>query len=134
MPIEIPDGKYRGQRRGWRDTSTEHIEKGSHLYSSIIFFKPNHHFRIPIQYVAESRLPEPSESEISPINTESPGNTEELPWCNICNEDADFRCHGCGGELFCTLCYKECHDDDEEYRAHVKEKYSAPPKLKENHF
>lgn len=58
---------------------------------------------------------------------------EELPWCNICDEDAVYRCLGCDGELFCAQCYRECHDDD-EYRAHVKEKYSVPPKFKENHF
>ncbi|XP_016996208.2 abscission/NoCut checkpoint regulator [Drosophila takahashii] len=87
------------------------------------------------KYVEESRLPEVSQNEISPINSEVPSTgTEELPWCNICNEDAVLRCHGCGGELFCNQCYKECHDDDEEYRAHAKEKYSAPPKIEENHF
>ncbi|KAH8354703.1 hypothetical protein KR084_002890, partial [Drosophila pseudotakahashii] len=87
------------------------------------------------KYVEESRLPTVSQNEISPINSEVPSTgTEELPWCNICNEDAVLRCHGCGGELFCTQCYKECHDDDEEYRAHVKEKYTAPPKIEENHF
>lgn len=66
-------------------------------------------------------LPKPSEE------------TEELPWCTICNEDAIVRCKGCDGELFCRTCFKEIHDD-EEYRNHSTEAYSAPPKFKENHF
>lgn len=66
-------------------------------------------------------LPKPSEA------------TEELPWCTICNEDALIRCKGCDGELFCKTCFKEVHDD-EEYKNHSTESYSAPPKFKENHF
>ncbi|KAH8386447.1 hypothetical protein KR093_000612 [Drosophila rubida] len=90
------------------------------------------------KYVAESRLPEAANSLDAELGTTPipvpKADTEELPWCNICNEDAVFRCHGCDGELFCAQCYRECHDDDEEYRAHVKEKYTVPPKFKENHF
>ncbi|XP_065092109.1 abscission/NoCut checkpoint regulator [Ochlerotatus camptorhynchus] len=47
-----------------------------------------------------------------------PSETEELPWCTICNEDAIIRCVSCGGDLFCRGCFKECHDDDEDYRKH----------------
>ncbi|XP_033150167.1 abscission/NoCut checkpoint regulator [Drosophila busckii] len=83
------------------------------------------------KYVAESRLPDPLEDELGDTGYI---NQEELPWCNICNEDAVIRCHGCDGELFCSQCYRECHDDDDEYRVHAKEKYTAPPKFKENHF
>ncbi|KAI8035581.1 hypothetical protein M5D96_011630 [Drosophila gunungcola] len=86
-------------------------------------------------YVDESNLSAVPQNETSetPIEVPSTG-TEELPWCNICNEDADFRCQGCGGDLFCTQCFKECHDDDEDYRAHIKEQYRAPANFKENHF
>ncbi|XP_023294302.2 abscission/NoCut checkpoint regulator [Lucilia cuprina] len=91
------------------------------------------------KYLAEARLPEAPnnlETELAAGIPPPPTgvDTEELPWCNICNEDAVFRCKGCDGELFCAQCYRECHDDDEEYRAHVKEPYSAPPKFKEDHF
>ncbi|KAH8400186.1 hypothetical protein KR215_008513 [Drosophila sulfurigaster] len=90
------------------------------------------------KYVAESQLPEaanPLDVELGTTPIAVPkAETEELPWCNICNEDAVFRCRGCDGELFCAQCYRECHDDDEEYRVHVKEKYTVPPKFKENHF
>ncbi|XP_053949779.1 abscission/NoCut checkpoint regulator [Anastrepha ludens] len=94
------------------------------------------------KYLAESRLPAPppdlevelASSVPAPPAGTRPGDLEELPWCNICNEDAVYRCKGCDGELFCAQCYRECHDDDEEYRAHEKLSYSAPPKFKENHF
>ncbi|XP_014087765.1 abscission/NoCut checkpoint regulator [Bactrocera oleae] len=91
------------------------------------------------KYLAESRLPTELETELTagvpppPAGTR-PTDLEELPWCNICNEDAVFRCKGCDGELFCAQCYRECHADDEEYRAHEKVPYSTPPKFKENHF
>lgn len=34
---------------------------------------------------------------------------EELPWCTICNEDADLRYDG---DLFCKACYKEIKEDE----------------------
>ncbi|XP_017110913.1 abscission/NoCut checkpoint regulator [Drosophila elegans] len=87
------------------------------------------------KYVDESNLSAVPQNEASETAIEVPSTgTEELPWCNICNEDADFRCQGCGGDLFCTQCFKECHDDDEDYRAHIKEQYRAPANFKENHF
>ncbi|XP_036319430.1 abscission/NoCut checkpoint regulator [Rhagoletis pomonella] len=94
------------------------------------------------KYLTDARLPAPPtdlETELAasvppPPDGTRPSDFEELPWCNICNEDAAYRCKGCDGELFCTQCFRECHDDDEEYRAHEKMAYSAPPKFKENHF
>lgn len=34
---------------------------------------------------------------------------EELPWCTICNEDAELRYQG---DLFCKQCYKEIREDE----------------------
>lgn len=34
---------------------------------------------------------------------------EELPWCTICNEDANLRYEG---DLFCKACYKEIKEDE----------------------
>ncbi|XP_055585307.1 abscission/NoCut checkpoint regulator, partial [Uranotaenia lowii] len=50
---------------------------------------------------------------------------DELPWCTICNEDAVIRCMDCEGDLFCRGCYKEFHDNDEEYRQHKTEPYKT---------
>ncbi|XP_022224166.2 abscission/NoCut checkpoint regulator [Drosophila obscura] len=88
------------------------------------------------KYVAESSLLTGKSSLNDDVDGDPTKNsiTEELPWCNICDEDAVFRCRGCDGELFCSQCYREYHDEDEEYRAHVKVKYSSPPKFTENHF
>lgn len=58
----------------------------------------------------------------TPLN---PLEMEELPWCTICNENATIRCISCGGDLFCRLCFKECHDDDEDYREHETKPYIA---------
>lgn len=70
----------------------------------------------------------PEEREF--VNSIKPeGDTEELPWCTICNEDASIRCIGCGGDLFCGPCFKEIHHDDEEYRQHKTKQY-IPKEIK----
>ncbi|XP_022116518.2 abscission/NoCut checkpoint regulator isoform X2 [Pieris rapae] len=50
----------------------------------------------------------------------------ELPFCEICNEDAVMRCLGCK-YLFCKLCFTE-HKDDED-GCDKYEKYTAPPNV-----
>lgn len=74
----------------------------------------------------EAKLPDsdltPEEKEF--VNSQKPtAETEELPWCTICNDDAVVRCIGCDGDLFCRSCFKEIHDNDEEYREHPTKRY-----------
>ena len=59
---------------------------------------------------------------LPPPSSKSEGEPEKLPRCVICSEDAPVRCLGCGGDLFCSDCYKEFHvgEDPSEHRA---EKY-----------
>ncbi|CAG9789364.1 unnamed protein product [Diatraea saccharalis] len=42
----------------------------------------------------------------------SPSTNDELPFCEICNEDAKMRCLGCQ-YLFCKRCFMEHKDDDD---------------------
>lgn len=51
---------------------------------------------------------------------------EELPWCGICNEDAELRCRDCDGDLFCQRCFVECHNEFDV--KHRREAYSKKPK------
>lgn len=88
-----------------------------------------------MQYLEEAKLPN---SELSPEEKEyvesikPDDDTDELPWCAICNEDAIVRCLDCDGDLFCAACFKEIHADDEEYREHKTKKYVAKEKKIEN--
>jgi len=80
--------------------------------------------RLIKQLMAEARLDQDLggvaslASGAGPIAGPTAGEPEELPWCVICNEDALVRCFGCGGDLYCTACYKEFHvgEDPDEHR------------------
>lgn len=50
---------------------------------------------------------------------------EELPFCEICNEDAVMRCIDCDDDLFCASCFKEFHYE-EDYKNHRTVSYKAP--------
>lgn len=52
-----------------------------------------------------------------------PATNDELPFCEICNEDATLRCLGCR-YLFCKRCYIEHKDDDDGCNRY--EPYKAP--------
>lgn len=73
------------------------------------------HALISLQMKAESAL------EIEDDNNA----IEELPFCEICNEDATLRCLGCR-YIFCKRCYLEHKDDDEECNRY--EPYKPPKK------
>ncbi|XP_047536745.1 abscission/NoCut checkpoint regulator isoform X1 [Vanessa atalanta] len=48
---------------------------------------------------------------------------DELPFCEICNEDAKMRCRGCK-YLFCKRCFYEHKDDDDGCDSY--DPYTAP--------
>ncbi|GAB0100489.1 abscission/NoCut checkpoint regulator [Sergentomyia squamirostris] len=84
--------------------------------------------KIAQKYLEESALEDnildPDEKELISSLPPPSKDTEELPWCTICNEDATIRCTDCDGELFCRECFKDIHDD-EEYKAHRTKAYKG---------
>jgi len=83
------------------------------------------------QYLEEAKLDEivldPDEEEIMSSVPPAPGqkkDLEELPFCEICNEDASLRCLECEN-LFCVSCFREFHDE-EDYKSHKTKPYTAP--------
>lgn len=69
------------------------------------------------KFMDEATLPD-ANIELSPEEQEFVKNAEgkkdkdleELPWCTICNEDAELRYQG---DLFCKQCYKEIKEEDD---------------------
>ncbi|CAO1430619.1 unnamed protein product [Diamesa tonsa] len=81
------------------------------------------------QYIEEAKLPDEvfddDERELLSSIPKAPSkDTEELPWCEICNEDATLRCLECEN-LFCVRCFKEFHYE-EDYKDHKTAAYKAP--------
>ncbi|KAF8567407.1 hypothetical protein P879_06732 [Paragonimus westermani] len=47
---------------------------------------------------------------------------DELPWCCICNRNAQLRCVDCDGDLFCQSCYRRTHHS-RDMKKHQTESY-----------
>ncbi len=77
--------------------------------------------RLVERVLAEDRL----ELEDEGISADGADGEEELPWCEICNDDAQLRCLGCDKDLYCRRCWKETHKDS-ELKQHRIENYKAP--------
>ncbi|KAG5670525.1 hypothetical protein PVAND_000783 [Polypedilum vanderplanki] len=86
--------------------------------------------RTLLQYVEEAKLPDftldTDEKEFlnSIPKNDDKKSIEELPFCEICNEDAVLRCLECEN-LFCHSCFLEFHDE-EDYKTHKTKPYQAP--------
>lgn len=83
------------------------------------------------QYLEEAKLEDivldPDEAELIASIPSPPGgkkDQDELPFCEICNEDASLRCLECEN-LFCISCFREFHDE-EDYKTHKTKPYQAP--------
>jgi len=66
----------------------------------------------------------------APKNEE--GVSEVDTWCGICNDDAEYRCSGCDGDLYCGECLFDAHTGPEagyEERRHKWTKYVRPRKV-----
>lgn len=85
--------------------------------------------RLMRKYIEEAKLEilDPDEKELMESIPKPPNkkDTEELPWCEICNEDATLRCIDCDDDLFCASCFKEFHYE-EDYKSHRTVSYTAP--------
>ena len=47
------------------------------------------------------------------VSSDGEPQENELPWCELCNGDAELRCSGCDGDLYCRRCWREVHCDAE---------------------
>lgn len=94
--------------------------------------------RTMLEYLEEAKLPDfvadPDEAELIASIPPPPGGNkkdlEELPFCEICNEDAVIRCLECEN-IFCHRCFLEFHDE-EDYKSHKTKPYTAPKSAEDN--
>ncbi|KAK3736880.1 hypothetical protein RRG08_000627 [Elysia crispata] len=52
-------------------------------------------------------------------------DSDELPYCCICTEDASMRCRDCDFDLYCARCFRESHQEM-EITDHRTTSYQAP--------
>ncbi|GFS12061.1 zinc finger, FYVE domain-containing 19 [Elysia marginata] len=52
-------------------------------------------------------------------------DSDELPYCCICTEDATIRCRDCDCDLYCARCFRESHQEM-EITDHRSTPYKAP--------
>jgi abscission/NoCut checkpoint regulator len=85
------------------------------------------------RYLEEAKLEvisgDPDEEELMSSIPKAPDGSkaDELPFCELCNEDATLRCLECE-DLFCMKCFKEFHDE-EDYKNHPTKPYKAPKNI-----
>ncbi|KAJ7989059.1 hypothetical protein DPEC_G00315620 [Dallia pectoralis] len=90
---------------------------------------PEHSGPKNVEKTAARKKPEAAQSPAVRSRQASDSDEEELPWCCICNGDASVRCHTCDGDLFCSRCFREGHDECDRKEHHTA-KYTPPKKTK----
>lgn len=72
----------------------------------------------------------PADKPVKGIMKKTNYTDEEVDsWCIICQDDATVKCLGCGGDLYCAMCWKEGHmgpDVGWEEKKHKWTKYRKP--------
>ncbi|XP_076755811.1 abscission/NoCut checkpoint regulator [Xylocopa sonorina] len=74
--------------------------------------------------LAEAELEKKYKEDVDEIEVEAARQTDdedEKPSCVMCDQTEDLqRCSGCHGDLYCTVCFEDNHDDF-EMRKHKRE-------------
>eukprot|EP01137_Pigoraptor_chileana_P007028 Opistho-2@52017 len=69
--------------------------------------------------------PIPTVLSLTSVGESDQREEDELPWCCICNDDADVVCDGCDGDLYCKGCFVEGHRGDPEMKTHRMRPFKA---------
>lgn len=69
----------------------------------------------PSAKLSSFHLPSPPRTPPRTVVTKSSSysDAEIASWCAICCADAEVRCPGCAGELYCHSCWREGHQGEE---------------------
>ncbi|XP_068619126.1 abscission/NoCut checkpoint regulator isoform X2 [Battus philenor] len=121
------DSQYKDDFEGTITNIEKRLQslKDSSKNTKIITPEPNDNLDSEDEERSINKIIEKVKAEIN-LEESLTDATEELPFCEICNEDARVRCIGCK-YLFCMRCFNEHKDDDDDCNKY--EVYNPPNKL-----